>query len=280
MTPPADRTVFITGATDGLGRALADHLAAQGAGLILHGRDPAKLETTASEIAGLGLTRPVTVLAELGDLAQVRKLSQQVAAVTDRLDAFVSNAGIGSGEPAGRERQVSADGIELRFAVNYLAGFDLSLRLLPLLRAAGSARIIHVASLGQHPIDFDDPMIERDYSGSRAYGLSKLAQITSGFTLAERLPADQITVNSVHPSSLMPTKMVIAEYGRSVDTLEAGEAATRRLITAPDLAAVTGRFFDRLQDARAHASAYDPQVRRRLWQLSLDLTGAPGETLA
>jgi NAD(P)-dependent dehydrogenase (short-subunit alcohol dehydrogenase family) len=170
---------------------------------------------------------------------------------------------------------VSAEGYELRFAVNYLAGFDLALRLLPLLEAAGSARIINVASLGQAPIDFDNVMLERDYDGYRAYAQSKLAQITSGFTMAEHLDPTVVTVNSLHPSTLMPTKMVVKEYGRSVDTLEAGEIATRRLVDDPQLDAITGRFFDRLREAQADESAYDPEVRRRLWRLSLDLTGAP-----
>ncbi len=186
------------------------------------------------------------MLADLAELSQVRRLSEQVAALTDRLDVFLSNAGVGIGAPDGRERQVSADGHELRFAVNYLAGFDLALRLLPLLQASGSARIVNVASLGQAPMDFADVMIERDYTGFRAYGQSKLAQITSGFTMAERLDPAVVTVNSLHPSTMMPTKMVVAEYGRTVDTLEEGEIATRRLIEDPELAGVTGRFFDRL----------------------------------
>jgi NAD(P)-dependent dehydrogenase (short-subunit alcohol dehydrogenase family) len=163
----------------------------------------------------------------------------------------------------------------VRFAVNYLAGFDLALRLLPLLRNAGPARIVNVASLGQAPIDWDDVMIERDYDGYRAYCQSKLAQITAGFTMAKRLDPGIVTVNSLHPSTLMPTKMVVAEYPHTVDTLEAGEIATRRLVDDPELSGVTGKFFDRLREARAHESAYDPQVQRRLWQLSLDLTGAP-----
>jgi NAD(P)-dependent dehydrogenase (short-subunit alcohol dehydrogenase family) len=274
--PAVPRTILITGATDGLGRAVAETLAASGHRLILHGRDPQRLASVAAEIekAATG-PAPQTVLADLAELAQVRQLSAQVGTLTDRLDVFVSNAGVGSGAPDGRERQVSADGYELRFAVNYLAGFDLALRLLPLLQAAGAARIVHVASLGQAPVDFDDVMIERDYSGSRAYGQSKLAQITSGFTMAERLDPQAVTVNSLHPSTMMPTKMVVAEYGRSVDSLEEGEIATRRLVDDPELAAVTGKFFDRLREARVHESAYDPEVRRRLWQLSLQLTGAP-----
>jgi len=274
-----NRTILITGATDGLGRALAENLAATGAQLILHGRHRDKLDSIAAELGqGQHQPPPATVLADLSDLAQVRDLSKQVAALTDHLDALVSNAGIGSGEPDGRTRRVSADGHELRFAVNYLAGFDLTLRLLPLLRAARAARIVNVASLGQHPIDFDDVMLEHDYSGTRAYGQSKLAQITSGFVLAERLHAGPVTVNSLHPATYMPTKMVLAEIGHSIDTLETGEAATRRLVDDPGLASTTGRFFDRTRDVRANAAAYDPEVRRRLWQLSLDLTGAPDPT--
>jgi NAD(P)-dependent dehydrogenase (short-subunit alcohol dehydrogenase family) len=173
---------------------------------------------------------------------------------------------------------LSDDGYELRFAVNYLAGFDLTLRLLPLLRAAGRARIVNVASLGQQPIDFDDPMIEHNYSGARAYGQSKLAQITSGFELSDRLPPDVVTVNSLHPATYMPTKMVLVEIGHTVDTLETGVAATRRLATSPELHGITGRFFDRTREVRASAAAYDPEVRRRLWQLSLELTGAPDAT--
>jgi len=200
-------------------------------------------------------------------------MTGQVLELTGRLDALVSNAGIGSGAPASKGRAVSADGYELRFAVNYLAGFALTLGLLPLLRATGGARIVNVASLGQAPIDFDDVMIEKGYSGSRAYGQSKLAQITSGFTLAGLLPAAEVTVNSLHPATYMPTKMVLQEVGHSIDTLARGEAATRRLVSDPALAGVTGRFYDRKTETRAHPAAYDPGIQQQLWKLSLDLTG-------
>jgi NAD(P)-dependent dehydrogenase (short-subunit alcohol dehydrogenase family) len=262
--------VLITGATDGLGRALAQHLAAQGADVLLHGRDADRLAETAAEI-GVDPTR--TFLADFGDLAQVRRLAAEVRDATPRLDVLVNNAGIGSGEPAGRSRSVSADGYELRFAVNYLAGFLLTLELLPLLRNSAPARIIHVASLGQAPIDFDDVMIERGYNGGRAYGQSKLAQIMSGFELAARLDANEVTVNSLHPSTYMPTKMVLAEIGHSIDSIEDGVAATARLVTDPALDGVTGMFYDRQRAARANDQAYDTAARTRLWDLSLDLVG-------
>jgi NAD(P)-dependent dehydrogenase (short-subunit alcohol dehydrogenase family) len=269
-------TILITGATDGLGRALAHQLAGRGARLILHGRDAGRLDQTAKEIAGqAGGEPPRTVRADLAELAQVRRMGDEVRELTGRLDVLVSNAGIGSGEPDGRERRTSADGYELRFAVNYLAGFLLTVDLLPLLRASAPARVINVASLGQHPLDFSDLMITRGYSGTRAYGQSKLAQIMSGFELASRVPADQVTANSLHPATFMPTKMVTEEIGYTIDSLSDGVAATSRLAIDPALTGVTGRFFDRTQEARANAQAYDPAARAELWRRSLDLVGHP-----
>ena len=270
------RTVFITGSTDGLGRALAHRLAAAGETLILHGRDPARLDRVVDEIRDkYGVTRPHGVIADLSDLKQVRRLAADVLATTDRLDVLVSNAGIGGGEPDGRERRISADSYELRFAVNYLAGFLLTLELLPLLRESAPARIVNVASIGQHPIDFDDLMIEQGYSGMRAYGQSKLAQIMSGFELASRVPATAVTVNSLHPATYMPTKMVLAEIGHHIDSLEDGVYATERLVSDPALAGTTGRFFDRTREATANAQAYDARARVALWRRSLELVDHP-----
>ncbi|MCK9893038.1 SDR family NAD(P)-dependent oxidoreductase [Frankia sp. AgB32] len=271
------RTVLITGATDGLGRALAHRLASEGTTLILHGRDPDRLARAADEIqTAHSVPRPRTVQADLAELAQVRRLADDVQQATDRLDVLVSNAGIGTGAPDGRTRQASVDGYELRFAVNYLAGFLLTLGLLPLLRRSAPARVVNVASLGQHPLDFDDLMIERGYNGGRAYGQSKLAQIMSGFELAGQLPAAEITVNSLHPGTYMPTKIVLAEIGRHVDSLDVGVAATHRLALSPDLAGTTGRFYDRTREAAPNAQAFDKQVRTALWTRSLDLIDRAG----
>jgi NAD(P)-dependent dehydrogenase (short-subunit alcohol dehydrogenase family) len=267
-------TVFVTGATDGLGRALGEHLAAEGSRLILHGRNEDKLSEVAGSIADAnGAELPTTVVADLSDLAQVKKLAHEVADATERLDVFVSNAGIGSGLPEGRTRATSKDGYELRFAVNYLAGFSLTLDLLELLRRSAPARVVYVASLGQYPIDFDDLMLERHYRGDRAYGQSKLAQVMSGFELAERLPAEDVTVNSLHPGTYMPTKMVLEEIGSSVDSLETGVQSVNRLVSDPSLRSVTGKFFDRTREARANDQAHDQSARSELWRRSLELVG-------
>jgi NAD(P)-dependent dehydrogenase (short-subunit alcohol dehydrogenase family) len=158
--------------------------------------------------------------------------------------------------------------------VNYLAGFLLTRRLEPLLVAAGpGARIVNVASAGQMPIDFDDVMLERGYSGTRAYCQSKLAQVMSTFDLAERLRDDGVTANALHPATYMPTKMVLAARGSAVSTLEEGVEATARLAADPALDGVTGRYFNRTRAAKADEQAYDADARRRLWELSERLTG-------
>jgi NAD(P)-dependent dehydrogenase (short-subunit alcohol dehydrogenase family) len=265
-------TIAITGATDGLGRALAVRLAADpDVRLVLHGRDPAKLERVAAEVGAPA----VTVTADLSDLAQVAGLADTIAAKADTLDVLVNNAGIGSGEPDGRERRTSRDGVELRFAVNYLATFLLTEKLLPLLRSSATeshaARVVHVASLGQHPLDFADLMLERGYSGTRAYGQSKLAQIMHCFDLAGRFAPTELTATCLHPGTYMPTKIVLAEIGHSVDTLDSGVEATRRLAVDPAVEGVTGQFFDRREPARVTGQAYDADARATLRARSLDL---------
>jgi NAD(P)-dependent dehydrogenase (short-subunit alcohol dehydrogenase family) len=269
-----ERIILITGATDGLGQALAHQLAGEGATVILHGRNRDKLDLTAAAIGKeTDGHLPATVIADFADLAQVRKMAEEILSTTPRLDVLVNNAGIGSGRPDSHIRETSVDGYELRFAVNYLAGFLLTLELLPLLRASAPARVVNVASLGQHPLDFTDLMIERNYDGVRAYGQSKLAQIMAGFELAEKVPSAEITVNSLHPATYMPTKMVLKEVGRSKDSLETGVEATRRLVSDADLSTVTGNFFDRTREARADAQAYDALARAELWDRSLQLVG-------
>jgi NAD(P)-dependent dehydrogenase (short-subunit alcohol dehydrogenase family) len=271
MRDVQDTVVLVTGATDGLGRGVAQDLARRGARLMLHGRSRERLDAVARELGPDA--RVSTHLADLASLDEVRALADDVRRSTGELHVLINNAGIGGGPRGEDTREESRDGHELRFAVNYLAGFLLTLRLVPLLRSSAPARIVNVASLGQAPIDFDDVMLRRGYSGGRAYSESKLAQISFGFELAERLRADGVTVNSLHPATYMPTKMVLESVGRSQDTLEEGVDATVRLAVSPELEGVTGRFFDRQRESRAHEQAYDAEARRRLWELSAELTG-------
>jgi NAD(P)-dependent dehydrogenase (short-subunit alcohol dehydrogenase family) len=276
MRPVDEQTILVTGATDGLGRALARELAARGALVLLHGRSTERLEATRREIAeATGSDRLRTYQADLASLERVRRLGREVDGQQERLDVLVNNAGIGGDGP----RQESADGVELRFAVNYLAPFLLTDLLLPLLRRSAPARIVNVASVGQAPIDFDDVMLERRYDGLRAYRQSKLAQIMFTFELAGRLRAageSGVTVNALHPATLMDTKMALETFGYTMSTVQDGMEATLRLVLAPELDEVSGRYFDRLHESRADPQAYDADARGRLWRLSAALTGVDG----
>lgn len=176
----------------------------------------------------------------------------------------------GGAEPLLRE--VSAQGHELRFAVNYLAPCLLIRELLPLLSASAPARVVQVASVGQSAVDFDDVMMERGYEGLEAYCRSKLAMIMSTFDLAAReTSGGGVTFNALHPAHLMDTRGV-REYGLTPEvSVEEGVRPTVRLITDPALAEVTGRYFDRFTDTAAHEQAYDPRARERLAALTRDL---------
>lgn len=262
--------MLITGSTSGLGRELARQYAAEPGHLILHGRNPAKLRQVAEELSG-GVARISTVQADLADLSQVRRLADQVATVTDHLSVLVNNAGIGQGR--GDVREFSADGIELRLAVNHLAPLVLTLHLLPLLQAGAPARVVNIASAAQYQLDLADPQMENGYSGSRAYAQSKFAMIATGFHLANRLPATEVSINSLHPATLMPTAMVAEGWGTTIDDLSTGVTATRHLIDSPALTGVTGRYFFRQEPAETLPEAYEPVLQEEIWRLSTELVG-------
>jgi NAD(P)-dependent dehydrogenase (short-subunit alcohol dehydrogenase family) len=266
------KTVLITGSTDGVGARVAERLGAMGLHVILHGRDRARGERVADAVRAAGHPAVEFLQADLSSLAEVRRLAEAVRHAHPRLDILINNAGVGSGGSRG-QRQTSADGYELRFAVNYLAGFLLTMLLLPTLRASAPARIVNVASAGQSPIDFDDVMLEHGYSGGRAYTQSKLAQVMFTFELARELAGSGVTVNALHPATYMDTTMVRQSGAAPLSTVDEGADAIMNLAIAPRLDGISGRYFNRLQPARADAQAYDEWAQRRLRELSLRLTG-------
>jgi NAD(P)-dependent dehydrogenase (short-subunit alcohol dehydrogenase family) len=266
------KTVLVTGSTDGVGRYVAAKLAAAGARVLIHGRDKERAKTLADEIRSRGHSEPMFYQADLSSLSGARQLAEAVSADHKRLDVFVSNAGIGS-RTSWPERSTSLDGYELRFAVNYLSGFLLAYLLLPLLKATAPSRIVNVASLGQHPIDFDDVMITRGYSGSRAYAQSKLAQIMFTIDLAAELKGSGVTVNSLHPATYMNTTMVREGGITPISTVEEGGDAILHLVAGDDVAEMSGLFFNGMREAQANPQAYDKAARNRLRALSLQLTG-------
>jgi NAD(P)-dependent dehydrogenase (short-subunit alcohol dehydrogenase family) len=278
MSAPG-RTVLVTGATDGLGRALALELARRGWTVLAHGRDAQRGAALVAELEKAGARAARFYKADFASLAEVADMARRVLHEEPALHVLINNAGIGML----RDRAVSQDGHELVFQVNYLAGYLLSQALTPLLARTGEARIINVASAAQYPINFDDLMLDARWNGVIAYGRSKLAQILLTVTMSEELGRHGIAVNAVHPASLMPTKItaqlstleprgfigkLIMKRLKPRSTLAEGVANVLRLINEPTLASVTGRYFRGAREKKANKQAYDASARRALQAVS------------
>jgi NAD(P)-dependent dehydrogenase (short-subunit alcohol dehydrogenase family) len=249
------RTALVTGSTDGHGRLVALGLAERGWRVLFHGRDAARGQQVLEQAGDGGHE---LLLADLASLASVRQLA---AEVRDRAPValIVNNAGIISSQ-----RRESADGAELSFAVNHLAHVALTEQLVA--DDAGITRIVSVASIGQAPFDWDDPMLERSYEAYRAYSQSKFAQICWTFDLAGPWHERRgITMDAIHPATLMDTTMVRENLGRVHSSVEQGAEATLRLV---DDDGGTGRFFDGTRESRAIPEAYDPEERERIHELT------------
>ena len=268
------KTALITGATDGVGRVVARQLGKDGWHVLAHGRNRERGESLVAEIKKDGGTATF-IAADLASLAEVRRLADEVKQRTDRLQLLINNAGIGT-SGGGPQRQQSVDGHELRFAVNYLAGFLLTHLLLPLLKAGKPSRIVNVASAGQQAIEFDDVMLTRSYNGSRAYRQSKLAQILFTVDLTNELAGTGIIANTLHPSTYMNTTMVKQSGVTPISKVETGAEAILQLAVSAKLEGRSGLYFNVMNEARADAQAYDADARRKLKALSLKLTGLKG----
>jgi NAD(P)-dependent dehydrogenase (short-subunit alcohol dehydrogenase family) len=269
------KTVLITGSTDGLGKAVALKLAEMGALILVHGRNEERGASLADTIKKDTAGCAKFYRADLASLAEVRKLADAIRKDNTRIDVLINNAGIGSANSKGsKERELSADGYELRFAVNYLSGYLLTRILLPTIVSSAPARIINVASLAQTPIDFNNVMLEREYDGGRAYGQSKLAQIMFTQDLAEELAGKNVTANSLHPATYMDTSMVRSAGVEPRSTVEEGANAVVYLATATELKGKSGLFFNGKREMKANAAAYDPAARAKLQALSEKLTRA------
>jgi NAD(P)-dependent dehydrogenase (short-subunit alcohol dehydrogenase family) len=264
-------TALITGATDGVGRLVAKQLGAKGFRMLVHGRNRERGQSLVREIEAAG-GKATFLQADLASLAEVRRLAGEVKAATPKLELLINNAGIGStGDKPGR--QVSADGHELRFAVNYLSGFLLTHLLLPLLKAAAPSRIVNVASAGQKALDFDDIMLTRAYNGTDAYRHSKLAQVLFTVDLANELKGSGVIVNTLHPSTYMNTTMVRQSGTTPISTVEQGAEAILQLAVSPALEGRSGLYFNVLRETKADPQAYDTAARAKLKALSVKLTG-------
>jgi len=267
---PGQEVVLVTGSTSGLGREVAGRLGATGAFVIVHGRNRERGIEVVEAIESGGIGNARFYAADFSSFAQIREFGETILRDYERLDVLVNNAGFGR---APDERMVSQDGHELRLQVNHLSHFLLTRMFLPRLRANAPSRIVNVSSGAQQAIDFDDVMIENNFSGGRAYSQSKLAQIMFTFDLAEELAGTGVVVNALHPATYMDTGMVRRAGLTPRATVGEGADAVMQLIMSPDIG--SGGYFNRMQPARADGQAYEEEARRKLRMLSEELTGAP-----
>ncbi len=261
-----DRIILVTGSTDGLGRRVAEKLAAPGVYLLVHGRDAVRGKEVVDSIESAGGSAKFFE-ADFASLSGVRQLAEAVQTEHAQLDVLINNAGIGVGGP----RRESANGFELHFAVNYLAPLLLTRLLRSQLGAEAPSRVVNVSSASQHPIDFGDVMLERSYDGYRAYSQSKLAQVMHTFDLAEEFEGANVTANCLHPATLMDTAMVREAGVRPFDSVDTGADAVVALVVENAMRGTTGRYFDGRREARANSQAYDLEERCRLRTISMGL---------
>ena len=292
---------MVTGATGGLGRVIATELARLGATVVIVCRDAAGGERLRQRIATeTGADRAEVIVGDLSARAGLRHVAGEFAARHDKLHVLVNNAGAHY-----RKRLVNADGVEMHVAVDYLAGFGLTVLLLDQLRAAAPSRVVNVVSDAMNdartvtshgqprPVTLDPAQADdlRQVNGAagfapfEAYGRAKLLTTMSGYLLASRLRDTGVTVNAVHPG-ITATPIVddivsplmrpfLGLIKRSLLTPEQGAAPVLRLATAPELAGVTGRYFVRDAEHRSPEISYDRDLQQRVWAASRACIGTP-----
>lgn len=270
------KTVLVTGATDGIGRATALALARAGLRVLVHGRSASRAEAVLRELPGTGHE---AVLGDLASLAAVRRLAADVAAKAPVLDVLLHNAGVFE-----KTRVLTVDGLERTIAVNHLAPFLLTELLLPNVGAASAGRVITVSSVAHQraTLDVSDIGFEKEpYEAYAAYARSKLANVLFAFELARRLEGTRVgthvgthvTSNALHPG-VITTKLLRAGFGMDGASVEEGAKTSVFLATSPEVASVTGTYFAGSRPAKASALANDPRLAADLFALSARLVSA------
>jgi retinol dehydrogenase 13 len=282
MSDSNRKTILVTGANSGLGKATALALARDGIRLGMLARNRTRGEAARDEIIGATGNRDVHLfIADLGNQQEVRNAAAEIIERFDRLNVLVNNAGT-----AYSSRRTSPEGIERSFAVNHLGPFLLTALLLDLIKTSAPARIVNVGTRMNTAMDFDDlDWTRRRYRMMQAYGQSKLGNLHFTFELARRLEGTGVTVNCVFPgifrSNLGGTDGAQGVFWKAVDLLlgwaiPTPEQAAKRVLyaaTSPELDGVTGRYLGDRAPIKAPAQALDPDANQRLWEISERLTG-------
>ena len=282
VTEMKDKTVMVTGATNGIGKVSALELAKMGATVILVSRSAEKCEAVAKEIRqAAGHDRVVAMPADLSVQAEIHRLADQFLAAYSRLDVLLNNAGA-----IYTAREVSKDGVEMTWALDHLNYFLLTNLLLDALKAAPSARVVNVSS-GAHAIgkiNFDDVQFTKGYSSFKAYSQAKLANVMFTYELARRLQGTNVTTNALHPGAVSTgfgqnnTGLLSGMwklFGKFTLSPEEGAKTSIYLASSPEVAGVTGQYFDKCKPVKSNAASYIEADQRRLWELSAGMVQQP-----
>lgn len=275
------KTIVVTGATSGIGLHVSMDLAKRGAHVVMVGRDPARTEAAVAQVATQSRSTSVGhLLCDFSSQAAIRQFAEVFRQRYDRLEVLVNNAG-----GVNKTRLLTVDGIEMTFAVNHLGYFLLTNLLLDLIVRSTPARIVSVASIGHRrgTLDFDDLQYERGYSIMQAYGRSKLANVLFANELARRLAGTGVTSNSIHPGSvdtsiwsgapLWAKPIIQLVFRPFFISAEKGASYVAGLATRPDLAGLTGKYFEKAKMVEPAPLASDQHLAQRLWVVSASLVG-------
>jgi retinol dehydrogenase 12 len=274
-TPLAGKTALVTGATSGIGLETARALARLGARVVIVARDGTRAQTLVDELARAGQVAEPQVI-DMASFAAVRRGAARVATRHPTLDVLVNNAAIVT-----RARTLSPDGHELTWATNFLGAFLLTRLLQPVLRRARAPRVVNVSSEAHRHarIHWDDLGLEHEFRGFRAYAQSKLALVLFTRELARREPG--FAVNAVHPGVIATRIWRAARpplpwlLNLLLPSAKRGARPVVRLAAAPELACVTGRYFDKLREVTPGPGALPAADATRLWDIAERATGGP-----
>ena len=261
------RIILVTGSTGGLGREVARALVAMGDQVIIHGRNIERGKALEKELNNVRKGSARFFQSDFSSLKNVDSLASDIMANYEKVDVLVNNAGIALIN--NKERLMSDDDYELHFQINYLAGYHLAEKLMPLILKSDTKRIVNVSSGAAAPIDFNNIMLEDGYSPWRAYGQSKLAQVMHTIKLTEKYAASGLISNALHPSTFMDTDMVTELGFKPESSVKDGRDAVLKLINDTDIG--NGQFFDVQELSKAHEQAYDMAVRNTLWDVTQKL---------
>jgi len=262
------KTILVTGATDGIGRETARQLLRSGHRVLVHGRNREKSEDTAQQLgASAPPARALAVWGDLSRMREVRDLAQQLRERCQVLDVLINNAGV-----LENRQRLTEDGFELTMAVNHFAPFLLTHLLLDLVQAAPAGRIVNVSSMvhGSGSLDLAAPsFLHRSggYSGYAAYSASKLANVLFTQELARRLAGSSTTANCLHPG-VIGTKLLRAGFAMGGASVEEGARTSVFLATSDEVADASGKYFNNCREASYSAAGKDPVLAQALWQAS------------